>query len=73
MKRKIFILSIPILLSILGIIYLQVDWMRKTYGLEFESINKLSDYALSNAVATVNKENIESAAITVVFALYLLY
>lgn len=61
MKKKIFILSIPISLSILGIIYLQVDWMRKTYGVEFAGINKIADYALANAVAKVNEENVQEA------------
>ena len=64
MKNKLLWLSIPIIFSISGIIYLQIDWMQKNYILEFDSINKISDFALTEAVTRLNKENIEEVSQT---------
>jgi len=62
MRTKLLWLSIPIIFSISGIIYLQIDWMQKNYILEFDSINKISDFALTAAVTKLNEENIEEAS-----------
>ncbi len=43
MKKKFLFISIPIILSTMGIIYFQVDWIFKTYQYESKKLNSSSD------------------------------
>ncbi|RZK38596.1 MAG: HAMP domain-containing histidine kinase [Pedobacter sp.] len=60
MKKKLFLLSIPIILSISGVIYLQIDWLYKTYAYESQSINILADKALKDAIKRMTTEKTDS-------------
>jgi signal transduction histidine kinase len=62
MKKKLLILFIPITLSILGIIYFQIDWISKTYDLEFKKINTTAGFALKNALEKYHKKSNDSLA-----------
>lgn len=60
MKRNLLILSVPIALSIFGIIYFQVDWMFKTYDYEYEQISTTAQEALENALAEYHQHDRDS-------------
>lgn len=60
MKKKLFIIAIPIVISIFGIIWLQIDWINKTYMYELKKMNSLADSALRHAINANNSLQLDS-------------
>ncbi len=60
MKQKLLIISVPILISIIGIIWFQIDWVSKTYTYEIKKMNSLADTALRRAITQINLEQQDS-------------
>lgn len=60
MKTKLLPLIIPIVLSIFGIIYFQMDWIVKTYATESEKLNTTAHEALSRALQAYHQHNQDS-------------
>lgn len=56
MNRKLTFIAIPIVISIVGIIYFQIDWMRTTYNYEFKKLNENADNALQFAIQDLDKD-----------------
>lgn len=56
MKKKLLAISIPIVISIIGIIYFQIDWISKTYEYESKKLNSIADSALVRAINEINDQ-----------------
>ncbi|RZK58048.1 MAG: HAMP domain-containing histidine kinase [Pedobacter sp.] len=54
MKKKLLLTAIPIIISIVGTIYFQVDWIKKSYKYEFDRLNKLADESLKKALLEID-------------------
>ncbi len=57
MDKKLLILTVTMVLSMLGIIYLQTSWIRQAYEAELHHINRLADEALAKSVERLNLEH----------------
>ncbi|RZK43172.1 MAG: HAMP domain-containing histidine kinase [Pedobacter sp.] len=62
MKKKLLIIGISIIISIIGIIWFQIDWISKTYSYEYKERNSLVDTALRRAIAEMNSGQQDSIA-----------
>jgi len=62
MKKKLLVISIPIIISIIGIIWFQIDWINKTYTQETKKMNSLVDTALRKAIVEIDNEQQDTVA-----------
>lgn len=59
MKKKLTAISIVIIFCLVGIIYLQADWLYKTYEIHLKKLGDDANYAFAMAIQTNEKENRE--------------
>ncbi|WP_316834162.1 HAMP domain-containing sensor histidine kinase [Pedobacter nutrimenti] len=55
MKRKLLFIAVPIVVSIIGIIYFQIDWINKTYAYESKKLYSIADESLIYAIRDLNR------------------
>lgn len=60
MKKKLILITTPIVLSIIGIIFFQINRVQLLYRFQFNKINAQTNTALANAIADFNKEQKDS-------------
>ncbi|MGV8879649.1 MAG: sensor histidine kinase [Sphingobacteriaceae bacterium] len=59
MKKKLTAIFAIIVFCLLGIIYLQADWLYKTYEIQLKELGDDANYAFAVAIQTNEKENQE--------------
>lgn len=55
MKRRLLFVAIPIVISVIGIIYFQIDWINKTYAYEEKKMYSIADESLIYAIQDLNR------------------